>query len=241
MNCARLKYITCFLIFLQPFAGFCRPTLKPADIYLIVYTTKEGHTGHVGMAVSNHRIVVRDTVICGKQEVVYDTLKNNTVTYFDLWGPPVIRVNEHDKDLPARYFTLPRSSAEKQITIDYFLTRGLPHGYDYPCDALLRIKTDAKTDARMKEIAEDIRQERRFFNSREYNCTDYAIQCLNRLFGTGLVAREYIPFAWSSTPNRFYKEVLSTLDVEILKEAGPEVNESFFKERIMNTVLFNHQ
>ena len=212
---------------------------KPDDVFLIFYTTKTGHTGHVGIAVDNYRIVVRDTVIGRKMRSVYDTVKNYSLTYYDLWGPSTIQLNEHDKDLPSRYYKLPRSSAEQRITVDYFLTKGLPHSYDYPCDALIRIKTGSQTDFRLKEIAESIQEEKKYFNTRAYNCTDYIILCLNRLLGIELKAREFIPFRWSSTPNKFYQVVVSELDVDIIKKAGPEVNESFFKERVFNTVLFN--
>ena len=210
-----------------------------SDIYLIIYTTKTGHTGHVGIAVDNYKIIVKDTILADGQAVVYDTVRNNTLTYYDLWGPSDINLNEHDEDLASRYYKLPRSSAEESLTVDYFLTKGLPHSYDYPCDAMVRISTRPGDDFRLKEIAEAIREEKNYFNSREYNCTDYVILCLNRLLGVELKAREYIPFTWSSTPNRFYREIVSNLKVEIIKKPGPEVSSSFFKERVFNTVLFN--
>ena len=220
--------------------GMMEPLLaRPHDIYLVIYITRTGHTGHVGIAVDNYRIVARDTVLAGKQTVVYDSVKNNTLTYFDLWGPADIALNEHDKDLPSRYFTLPRSSAEETITPDRFLTQGLPHSYDYPCDALVRIKTSASTDYELKRIAEAIQFEKQYFNSRAYNCTDYVLLCLNRVFRVDLSAKEYIPFTWSTTPNKFYRVLVSSLDVEIIREPGSEVNESFFKERVINTVLYN--
>jgi hypothetical protein len=232
---------TCFWIVVILFVALfhTKLTAKPNDMYLIFYITRTGHTGHVGIAVDNYRIVVRDTVISKNRTVVYDTLKNYSLTYYDLWGPPTIGLDEHNKNLPGRYYKLPRSSAEERITVDYFLRKGLPHSYRYPCDALLKIKTDASADFELKEIAEAIQQERKYFNTRSYNCTDYIIQCLNRLLGVEIKAQEYIPFSWSSTPNKFYRVVVSDLDVDIIKDAGPEVNESFFKERVIHTVLFN--
>ena len=212
---------------------------KPQDVYLVVYITKTGYTGHVGIAVDNYKIIARDTVISGVETVAYDSVKNHSLTYFDLWGPATIGLDEHDKNLSSRYFTLPRSSSEEALTPDYFLTKGLPHSYDYACDALIRLKTSAAADYKMKEIAESIQRERPYFNSRSYNCTDYVILCLNRLFKLDLKAREYIPFTWSTTPNKFYRVVVSSLDVDIIKDPGSQVNESFFKERVVNTVLYN--
>lgn len=236
-----MKYGMLFWIVMLPITGFSNAGLasKPQDVYLIIYTTKTGFTGHVGIAVDNYKVIVNDTVINNKESIVYDTVKNYSLTYYDLWGPSTINWDEHSTNLPSRYYKLPRSSAEERITMNYFLTKGLPHSYDYPCDALIRIKTDVSTDHKLKEIAEAIQQERNYFNTREYNCTDYIILCLERLLDTQLEAKEYIPFSWSSTPNKFYKEVISNLNVEIVKKPGPEVNDSFFKERVINTVLFN--
>ena len=224
---------------LAPPAGFSGNLLRSPPVYLIIYTTKTGYTGHVGIAVDNYKVIVRDTVVAGEKVIVYDSVKNHTLTYYDLWGPSEIRLDEHGENLPSRYYKLPRSSAEESLTVDYFLTKGLPHSYDYPCDGMLRIRTSPADDFRLKVIAEDIQQEKNYFNSREYNCTDYIILCLNRLLGVDLKAREFIPFTWSSTPNRFYNEVVSSLHPEIIRKPGPEVQGSFFKVRVFNTVLFN--
>lgn len=241
MNPNRLKFSVLLYVVIQSLGGLCNTSLlaKTNDVYLIIYTTKTGSTGHVGIAVDNYKIVAEDTIINKVRAIVYDTVKNHSLTYFDLWGPPTIKWDEHNRNLPARYYKLPRSSSERRITADYFLSKGLPHSYDYPCDAMIRIKTDASKDYRLKSIAENIQQEKNYFNTRDYNCTDYVILCLERLLGIDLKASEYIPFSWSSTPNQFYKEVISSLDVEIIKKAGPEINDSFLKERIINTVLFN--
>jgi len=220
------------LIMIVPYVGLSN-THKEDDIYLIVYTTKTGHTGHIAMAVDNYKILVRDTVINNHRTSVYDTVKNNSLTYFDFWGPPNINWDEHDRDLPGRYYKL------EKITPQYFLTKGLPHSYDYPCDALIRIKTSPATDSRLKNIAEALQMEKQSFNTRKYNCTDYILYCLNRLYNINLEAKEYIPFFWSSTPNKFYKVITSSLEVEIMKAAGSEIDNSFFKERVINTVLFN--
>lgn len=212
---------------------------EKSDIYLVIYTTKKGYTGHVGFAVDNYKIIVRETINGVEKTSVYDSVRNSSVTYFDLWGPAEIGVADLDNDLPARYYTLPRSSSEKRITVDYFLTRGLPHSYNYPCDALIRIRTTPAQDAKLRSIAEAVQQEKNFFNGRDYNCTDYVLECLNRLFKQNITAQEYIPFKWSSTPNQFYIKILERLNVDVLKKAGEEVNSSFLKERVINTIIYN--
>ena len=209
------------------------------DIYLVIYTTKKGYTGHVGFAVDNYKVVVREEAQGAETILHYDSVKTHSLTYFDLWGPADIGVGELDQNLAARYYILPRSSSERRITVDYFLSKGLPHSYDYPCDALIRIRTTPAQDAMIKSIAETVRSEKNFFNGRSHNCTDYVLECLNKLFNKNITAKEYIPFQWSSTPNQLYKKIIESLEVEILKAAGEEVNNSFWKERVINTVIYN--
>jgi len=204
------------------------------DIILVIYISKDGKTGHVGLAIDNYNIEVND--ITGKGPSVYDTVKTYSLTYFDLWGPPEINNLDHNKNLQARYYKLPRTSAEARINVGYFLNKGLPHAYDYPADALLRIRTTPTEDFRMQEIANRIQEKNDFFNSRQYNCVDYIILCLNEMFGTKIIAKEYIPFAWSSTPNKFYLEILKNLDVEVIKDPGMGIHKSFFKERILKSM-----
>jgi hypothetical protein len=235
MRFINIKYFA-FLFLCLPLMAFG----KVSDIYLVIYTTKPGYTGHVGIAVDNYKIIVRDTTINKAVISRYDTVKNKSLTYYDFWGPTNINWNEHDMDLPGRYYKLPRTSAEDRITPARFLTKGLPHAYDYPCDALIRIATTPSMDYRLIQIAEELRTEQPFFNTRKYNCTDYVLRCVNRLLDDHIEAKEYIPFFWSSTPNKFYKAITSNLTVEIIKAAGDEINNSFFKERIINSVLLNH-
>lgn len=213
--------------------------IEPDDIYLIFYLSQNGHTGHIGIAIDNYRIVVRDIVTDGKEKTEYDSVKNYTLTYFDLWGPPEIRVDQHSENLSCRYYKLPRTSAEPEITLRYFLSKGLPHAYDYPCDGLLRIHTTPAQDMEMIRIAEEIQLQYQYFNTRHYNCVDYVILCLNTLFRIQIEAKEYIPFAWSSTPNKLYSSIGEYFDVEVLKDAGNEVSKSFVSERIFHSLFYN--
>lgn len=202
------------------------------DIYLIFYLSKDGKTGHVGMAVDNYRIKVNEDL---SAQFRYDTVANSTVTYFDLWGPDNISFSEHHKNLDPRYYRLPRSSAEAKLNPDYFLTKGLPHAYNYPCDAFIRIKTDPSSDYKMIDIADMVMEQFYYFNTREYNCADFIIKCLEKFYGVPINAKEFIPFRWSSTPNSLFREVKEVLDVIIIKDPGQDAERSFFKERIIKS------
>lgn len=208
----------------------------PEDIYLIIYISKDGKTGHVGMAVDNYKVVVKEDDLPGNTASRYDTIKDNTLTYFDLWGPNDIDLSDHNKNLEARYYKLPRTSAEKKLNVDYFLSKGLPHAYDYPCDALIKIKSTPKADYELKNLASYKSVDKNYFNTRKYNCVDYINECIEEIYGIELNAKEFIPFTWSSTPNKFYKEIIEKMNVDIIKKPSEDVNNSFFKERIIRSI-----
>ncbi len=214
--------------------------LAYADIYVVIYTTKDGLTGHVGLAWDNYKIYIDDVEQGGEVTAVTDTVKAHSLSYTDLWGPPDIHLTEYDTNLEPRYYNLPRASSEARITPDVLLSTGLPHAYEYPCDALLKIKTSPAQDYKLKQIVYQLQKEHDYFNPRRWNCSDYVLTSLNELLGTTLEAKEYIPFAWSSTPNMLYKTLVAELEnIKVLKAAGTEIYSSFVKERIINTVLNN--
>jgi len=232
--------ITAFLAWsLIPDGEILAGTNEVDDIYLIFYLSKDGKTGHLGMAIDNYNILVRDKVINGVRFSEYDTVRDYTLTYFDLWGPPEIPLYQHSTNLQSRYYRLPRTSAEPKITVGYFLTKGLPHSYDYPCDGLLRIKTSPSLDYQMVQVAEALQRQFNYFNSRHYNCVDYIVRCLNTLFKVEIEAKEFIPFTWSSTPNKLYRNIGSYLKVEVVKDASAYADRSFFRERIFNSLFYN--
>lgn len=221
--------------------GHDRHVQEPEDIFIIIYITRPGFSGHVGIAVDHHKILIKDELVDNRFSVRYDTVKSGTLTYFDLWGPPEINFGDYSKNLKARYYRLPRTSAEARITVNSLLTEGLPHSFDTPPDAIIRIKTAAKDDFGMVSVADSIQHARNYFNVRKYNCTDYAITCLNEYFHTALQAKEYIPFYWSSTPNQLYKELIKTFNTEIIKKPGKEIDHSFYRERVLKTIFFQNK
>ena len=233
--------IFCSAVLCIPLQGFGNTSnaAEGDDIYLVFYLSQNGRTGHLGLAVDNYYIVVRDSISDGKEITVYDTIRNNSLTYFDLWGPPEIRLDQHGQNLAPRYYKLPRTSAEARITTWYFMTKGLPHAYDYPCDGLVRIRTRPAQDMEMVKIAEVVRQQHPYFNTRSYNCVDYIINCLDTLFHVDIEAKEFIPFTWSSTPNKLYTSIGEYLDVDIIKDAGLGARNSFVSERIFYSLFYN--
>ncbi len=207
------------------------------DLYIIFYITQNGLTGHVGIAVDNYNIRIRDVKHNGRPAVAYDTIKAGHLTYIDLWGPPEISFRELNKDLSPRYYKLPRSSAEERITLNYFLNRGLPHAYNYPCDAVLKVPTSPYEDYLLLKRADSVISKNDYFNPKKYNCTDFVEQLLEAHFGKRIRAKEFLLLAWSTTPNKFYRRLTRHFDVKVIKGPGKKVNRPFFIERFIKTIF----
>jgi len=220
---------TLFLVLLMSMYSF-RASATVQDIYIIFYASMDGETGHVGIAVDNYTIYINEGI-----DSNLDTVKNYTLEYFDLWGPNEIRWHECNKDLKANYYRLPQSSSEEKLSVRYFMEKGLPHKYNYPCDGIVKFSTTPKQDYELRNIVETIEKIHPFFNTRKYNCTDFVIKCLEGLLNISFVSKEFIPFEWSSTPNAFFTELVNKHDVEIIKRPKSKTNKSFFIERIIKS------
>lgn len=207
------------------------------DIYIVVYVTENGRTGHAGIAVDNYRIVVRDMVENGTLISRDDTVRLGTLTLFDLWPKKDIGFGEYNENTDPIYFKLPRSSAEGRITPASLLEKGMPHHYKYPCDALLRIPTQPHEDFRLIAYIDSLQTLQPSYNARHYNCVDFIIFCLEKQFRQTLKAKEFVPLSWISTPNRLYRTCVRRLPAEVLRDPGDKVNRSFFRERIIKSLF----
>jgi hypothetical protein len=225
------------LLFLLLQAG--RGAAAPADMYIVFFVTQNGITGHVGIAIDNYDIRIRDTWKNGKPITLEDTVTNGTLTFFDLWPQKDVKVGDFHKNTVPLYFRLPRSSAEPKITVESILYQGLPHRYRVPCDGLLRIRSSSAEDFKLAAFIDSLPQIRTEYNARHFNCADFVIVCLQQHFGFLIKAKEFIPMGWVSTPNRLYRRSCQRLPVEVLRDPGPKVKRSFFKERVLKKYFSN--
>ncbi|HLT53440.1 MAG TPA: hypothetical protein VKZ97_06105 [Flavobacteriaceae bacterium] len=205
------------------------------DVYLVFYATYNGKSGHIGLAIDNYKVVVKDTLDLQQRPIsVYDTIPDGTLTYFDLWPQTDdFNINNLDKNLPAVYYKLPAASWEKKITVKSLLKEGIPHEEHYPVDGLVRIKSTSIQDAKTKAFAEKLIHDNKPFNVRQYNCSDFVEQILEYHCQCSIEAEESIVFRNSTTPNRLYLETLKLKMVSIIKSAGDKAKGSFTMERLM--------
>jgi len=203
-----------------------------ADVYVVIFATHNGKTGHAGIAIDNYQILNYEKEIDNQVVNRYDTTKVFTLTYFDLW-PKSDSKSTLLQTLPAEYNLLPGSSSEPAITVESLINKGLPHRNGYLADGILKIKTTPTQDFFLKEFIKQLIDEGLPFNTRTHNCTDFCLQCINYLTDWDITAKELILTKRSNTPNKLYKALVKKSEVEIEKDAGRLVRGSFMRERVI--------
>ena len=223
--------IILLLIGLTPVSGH---GAAPDDVYVVIYATHDGKTGHAGIAVDKYEVRIYDCSSC-PGGVRYDTVKTGELYYFDFWPGDV----DYDKskvfdNVKGLYYRLPESSSERAITPRVLLQKGVPHELRAPCDGLLKIKSSPLQDAKLKAFLDRKMIRNRQFNAVDYNCTDFVEQALEYLLHTNIDADEWMFLTVSATtPNKLYRELIKRRDVIVLKSPGKKINGSFFDERII--------
>jgi len=225
------KLILLTTLSMQSLPGSC-------DVYFVTYATKDGRTGHSGLAVDNYDIYVRD--IASGSAVIhnYDTVKKGTLTYFDFWPEKDhFSIRNVGKDTRARYNKLPAASYDKEITLGYLINYGVPHIKNFPCDGILRLETDPYEDFKLIHFMDSLIAINKPFNVRKYNCSDFILSGACYITDRKIRAKEFIPFSFSTTPNRLFKKLRALTETDVIVDPGKKVNGLFFKERVVDMLL----
>lgn len=224
MNKAYLHLTICF---------FCYLPAK-ADVYVVIYATVDGKTGHAGIAVDRYEVHVVEEVINNHTIVRLDSVKTGQLIYYDFWPKDdAISRETTSKEVEGQYFKLPQGSSEREITVESLCSRGIPHKEGYPSDGLLRIRTNPTRDYELRAYLDGIIAMNRPFDTQRYNCADFVLQAVEFVVGLKLDAKEFIPFQFSTTPNRLYKAVRALQSVEVVKNADDKTNGSFWQVRVL--------
>lgn len=204
----------------------CR-TPAGANAYVVIYATADGRTGHAGIAVDNYRVQTMNGIS-------FDTVADGTLTYYDLWPEKDdFRLFRLSKNLGARYYRLPNAIWPGDITVNALLAGGIPHREHYPCDALLMVRTTVRQDHSLAAWLDSVMQSGRAFNARFFNCSDFVLQGLRHATGRNIRAKEFLPFAFSTTPNKLCRRLMQCGGVVVLRSPGNKINGSFFRERVL--------
>lgn len=204
-----------------------------ADIYVVFYITQNGKTGHTGIAIDNYNIIVRDNES--------DTIKTNTLTYFDVWPErDEFTLFDFARDQKPLYYQLPNAIWSSPITIASLYDLGIPHREHYPCDAILKLRSKPKQDFLLLTFLKSELSSTRRFNPRFYNCSDFVLKALNFHTNEKIRAKEFIPFSLATTPNKLYRVLTRRSDIKAIKKAPNTVNRGFVRERILKRRAVRH-
>jgi hypothetical protein len=206
-------------------------------VYVIIYATYKGKTGHAGIAIDKYKIVIREVKINDSTVYMEDTVKTGELQYFDFW-PDDDQFNKMRtaQNIAGIYFKLPENMFE-EISINSLVDKGIPHKENYPPDGMLRIRTSVQDDYRLCGTIDSTINSNRDFNVRRFNCTDFVLVPLQQHFKKRIAVREFIPFAWSSTPNKLYQKLVKMHGVEVLKCAAAKTGSSFVRQRVLYKIF----
>ena len=213
--------------------------LMHKDVYVIIYATYKGKTGHAGIAVDRYKIIYREIRSNSKITYQEDTVKTGELLYYDFWpNDDYFNAKRSGKNIPGIYYRLPEKLFEA-ITVNSLCDKGIPHKENYPCDALLKIATTVNCDYRFFSQMDSLVKMNREFNGRRFNCTDFVIEALIPVIGKKVVAKEFIPFTFSNTPNKLFRQLVKLPQVEVIRVSGNKTKKSFFSQRVLYKI-FNH-
>jgi hypothetical protein len=197
-----------------------------ANIYIVIYTTLNGKTGHAGIAVDNYHVIQSDNGL--------DTIRTHTLTYFDVWPEKdEFELFDFARDHKPVFYVLPNAIWSETITVQSLYDKGIPHREHYPCDAILKVATTASQDYKLIEYLNHEVNRTHRFNPRFYNCSDFVLNAVNTVLGKNLRAKEFIPFSLATTPNKLYRVLSRQKEFHVVKKAPSNVSRSFLRERIL--------
>lgn len=231
----RMKYSFAAIALL--FNAFLGISQASGNVYFITYATRNGNTGHSALAVDNYAVYVRDVSVNNTFFHRYDTVKTGALTYFDFWPEKdFFSIRSIGRDTKAKYNRLPAASYADDITLEKIIRYGIPHIKNYPCDGILSFETRPEKDFKMIAFMDSVIRLGRPFNARRYNCSDFVLLGAMHLTERKIRAKEFIPFSFSTTPNRLYKKLSRIPGIKVIVDPGIKVNGMFFRERILRII-----
>lgn len=214
------------------------PMYSSADVYVLIHATYKGKTGHAAIAIDNYRIEIRNHSTNGRRTQVRDTVRLGNLTYFDLWpAQENLTLSDMNRNVKAKYQVIPTASWDVAVTLSRLKAEGIPTQLDNSADGILKISTSASQDYNLKRYLYQLMDKRTNFHVRHFNCADFVEQTLEHILNEEIKAEEYIPFAFSTTPNQLYKSLLNKEGCTIIRDAGPKVDGSFVHQKMIHTAF----
>jgi hypothetical protein len=159
---------------------------KGEDVYLTIWYSADGETGHAGIAVDNYKTVEKRDK---EGHVIYDEkgnakteqVKDGTVTYYDFW--PGVGAGKKNFDEPQK------GTVQKieGLTLDDIKTKDIGNGEHRAAEGVIQFTADARATNAVKDYADQQYQDQTKnnvqYNGLTNNCSNFALDCMNQLYG----------------------------------------------------------
>lgn len=158
------------------------------DIYILTWFSKDGETGHAGIAIDNYKTVEKkdengNTIYDENGNAVTEQVKDGTVTYFDLWPNDPVGRTELQDDVAADY------TEGRVMTLDALQNTDPTDSRDgnvsaegRKADGIVQISTTADQDATAKSTANGLVSGNGAYNACTNNCSTFTQNVLNSVF-----------------------------------------------------------
>lgn len=179
------------------------------DSYLLIWFSKEGETGHAGIAVDNYKQQqIMDNkgkpVLDSKGNPTYEMVKDGTMTYYDLWPNSPVGKTELQSNVKSDYSQgVVINSLSDLTTKDPTGSRsGNVSAEGRAADGIVQINTTYAQDAKIQGYASNTANSGKAYNASSFNCSTFAESALKKAFPT-LDASQFVkvPFPLNAIYN----------------------------------------
>uniref|UniRef100_UPI002616A91C RHS repeat domain-containing protein n=1 Tax=Flavobacterium sp. TaxID=239 RepID=UPI002616A91C len=159
------------------------------DIYLLIWFSKNGETGHAGIAIDNYKTVVKkdkdgNTIYDKDGKALTEQVKDGTYTYYDLWPNEAVGDTELQDNVEADYTKgIKINSLKDLMSKDPTQYRsGNVSAEGRSADGIVKIPTTYSQDVTAKQVASrDIKNDKSY-NGCYNNCSTYAQRIINSAY-----------------------------------------------------------
>jgi RHS repeat-associated protein len=213
------------------------------DIYLLIWFSKNGETGHAGIAIENYKTVVKKDkdgkpILDRNGKPVKEQVKDGTFTYYDLWPNKSVESDEFQSNVESDYSggVKINSLADLKMKDPTTHRSGQVDPEGRAADGMVRLTTSFEQDEAAKKAAVTDISNFRDYNACKNNCSTFAQRLINAAIEPNISASQLVkpPIALTTlygykdvnvvAPNNLYNAALKVKGAQRIK--GPKQAEA---------------
>ncbi len=227
--------------FISPYAYAINNTINATDpdgkdVYLVVWKSKDGETGHAAIAVDNYKKAEKKVMVKGKEVTKTIWVKDGTVTIYDLWPEKPVGKTELQDNVTDDYNKRVDNVADltkKDVSVSGESGKVSEFGEGRAGDGVVQITSDYSTDTKVKAKLDAIQKSGADYNACTNNCSTFAqegLKVLDAKIDASQTVKPTGPLAlWYKeakvvAPNNLYNAAAKMKGATVLK--GPKQMEA---------------